>query len=148
MKRTNIRLLSILGGILLSLVACHKPQPATETATPSEQQTRAARAAEAPDSIQQQWTYLNRIRQSDALNTVIDRTLLDGQNQLGVVLFSSVTPDKVPDLMRTIMTEMAKEFPKANVSLNVFASATPPRKMGTAHLNGQTGEVTYVPEKI
>jgi hypothetical protein len=28
---------------------------------------------------------------------VIDRTMVDEQNQLGVVLDSSVTPDKVPD---------------------------------------------------
>ncbi len=130
------------------MAACHKPKPAAESATPPEQQVRAARAAEVPKSIQQQRTCLNRIRQSDGLNSTIDRTLLDEQNQLGVVLFSTVTPDKVPALMRTVMTEMAQEFPKENVTLNVYESASPLRKMGTAHRDGQTGEVSYTPEKM
>ncbi|HXA08442.1 MAG TPA: hypothetical protein VNW28_00580 [Chthoniobacterales bacterium] len=148
MKRISKWLLPILGGALLSMAACHKLKPAAENATPSEEQVRATRAAEVPKSIQQQWTCLNRIRQRDGLNSTIDRTLLDEQNQLGVVLFSTVTPDKVPALMRTVMTEMAQEFPNDNVTLTVYASANPPRKMGTAHRDGQTGEVSYVPEKM
>jgi hypothetical protein len=148
MRRKPKCLLPILGAALLSMAACHKTKPASETATPSERQAGAAQAAEAPESIQQQWTYLNRIRQSDALNSAIDRTMLDEQKHLGVVLSSSVTPDKVPALMRTMMTEMAKEFPRENVTLNVYVSANPLRKMGTAHLDGQTGEVTYIPEKM
>ena len=142
-----MRLLPVLGAVLLSLTACQKTKPAAETAAASEQQTQAKQAVEAPESIQQQWTYLNRIRQRDALNSSIARTLLDEQNQLGVVLFLSVTPDKVPALMRTVTTEMAQEFPRQNVTLSVYESASPLRKIGTAHLDGQTGEVTYIPEK-
>ena len=94
-----------------------------------------------------QWTYLNRIRQSDTLSTSIVRTLLDDQNRLGIVLFSSVTPENVPALMRQVMTEMVKEFPRTDLTLDVYQSATPPKKLGTAKLNGQTGEVTYTPTK-
>ena len=135
---------------LISLSACHRSKPAAESPTPSEQQVRAeraARAAQVPEATQQQWTYLNRIRQSDTLSTSIDRTLLDEQNHLGIVLFSSVTPENVPALLRQVMTGMAKEFPRADLTLDVFQGATPPKKLGTANLNGQTGEVTYTPTK-
>src|SRR5450755_136588 len=100
-QSATIRSRSFLFAGLLCLVGCHGPKPAAETPSPSEQQNRSARAAEVTESTQRQWTYLNRIRQADSLNTSIDRTLLNDQNELGVVLYSSVTPDKVPALMRT-----------------------------------------------
>jgi hypothetical protein len=74
MKRSTVRLLPMLVVALLSLVACHGPKPAVETATPSEEQKRASRAAHAPESTQRQWTFLNRIRQTDSFNTSIART--------------------------------------------------------------------------
>ena len=132
---------------LFSLAACHRPQPEAERPTPSEQQNRAEHAAQVPEATQRHRTYLNRIRQSDALNTSIDRTLLDDQNQLGIVLSSSVTPDKVPALMRKVMTEMAHEFPREDLTLTVYAASNPPYQIGTAHLNGQSGETIYTPKK-
>ena len=147
MKRSTIFLLPLLGAVLVSVVACHKPKPATEPATPSEQQKRAARVAEAPESARRHWSYLNRIRQDDSLNSLIDRTRLSDEGEVGVILFSSVTPDKVPALMRQVMTEMAQEFPREDVTLSVYVQPSPPRKIGIAHLDGQTGEVTYTPEK-
>lgn len=147
MQSSTVRLLPVLAAGLFCLAACHRTNPAAESPTPSEQQVRAERDAQAPDEMQKQWTYLNRIRQSDAFNTSIDRTMLDDQNHLGIVLFSSVTPDKVPALMRQVMTEIAQEFPREDLTLDVYQSATPPRKMGNAHLDGQTGQVTYTPTK-
>ncbi|MGH8092985.1 MAG: hypothetical protein ACREIF_05880 [Chthoniobacterales bacterium] len=132
---------------LASLSACHRSNPAAESSTPSEQQVRAEHAAQAPEETQRQWNYLNRIRQSVALYTSIARTLLDDQNHIGIVLFSSVTPEKIPDLMRQVMTRMAQEFPRTDLTLDVYQSAAPPKKLGTASLNGQTGEVTYTPTK-
>ena len=145
MKRSTIHLLPILGAALWSLVACHKPKPAAESTAPTEQQKRAERAAEAPESTQRHWTHLNRMRQTDAFNTVISRTLLEEQGQLGVVLYSSVLPDKVPMLMRQLMSEMAKEFPTEDLTLGVYGASSPPHKIGTAHVDGKTGESTYAP---
>jgi hypothetical protein len=132
---------------LASLSACHRSNPAAESPTPSEQQVRAERTARTPDETQRQWNYLNRIRQSESLYTLIDRTLLDDQNHVGIVLFSSVTPEKIPDLMRQVMTKMAQEFPQTDLTLDVYQSTTPPKKLGTAKLTGQTGEVIYTPTK-
>ena len=50
--------------------------------------------------------------------------------------------------MRQVMTEMAQKFPREDVTLSVYAPPSPPRKIGIAHLDGQTGEVTYTPEKM
>ena len=147
MKRSTICLLPILGAALLSATACHKAKPPTEPATPSEQQKRAARIAEAPEVAREHWSYLNRIRQADSLNGSIVRTMLSDQGELGVVLFSSVARDKVPTIMRQVMQEMADGFPKEDVTLSVYVLPSPPRKIGTAQLDGQTGEVTYTPEK-
>ncbi|MEO6970049.1 MAG: hypothetical protein ABI217_04050 [Chthoniobacterales bacterium] len=147
MKRSTIYLRLMLGAALLSLLACQRIKPALENPTPSDQQRQAARAAEAPGSTQQQLTYLNRIRQDDTLNSLISRTLLNDQNELGVVLFENVTPAEIPAIMRKVMTKMAQEFPETDVTLDVFTSATPLQKTGVAHLNGQTEEVTYTPKK-
>ena len=47
--------------------------------------------------------------------------------------------------MSQVMKEMAQKFPKEDVTLSVYAAPTPPNKIGTAHLNGQTGEMKYTP---
>ncbi len=130
---------------LLFLPACHRSKEAAEPATPSVQQQRAERAAEVPESMQRHWTFLNRIRQDDAYNSAIHRTMLNDQNQLSVVLYSRVALDTVPDLMRKVMTEMGQEFPQEDVDLVVYKVAVPPQKIGTAHVDGKTGEVSYTP---
>lgn len=146
MKLSTIRLLPLLAAGLFSF-GCHEPKPAVETPTPSEEQNRPERATQVSESTQRQWTYLNRIRQGDAFYTSIDRTLRNDQNEIGVVLTSRVPADQVPDLMRKVMTEMAQEFPKEDVTLAVYAASAPPNKIGTAHLDGQTGKTTYTPGK-
>jgi hypothetical protein len=122
------------------MLSCHRPLSERE-----DRALRAKRAAAAPESTREQWAYLDRIRQRDPFNSSIERTLLTDQNEAGLVLSSSVTADKVPALMSEVMKEMAQKFPHQDVTLTVFAAATPPRKIGTAHLNGQTGETTYTP---
>ncbi len=146
MKRLILRLLPMLVVTWLSLVACHKPKPALEMATPTDQQKQAASAARVPESTQRHWTFLNRIRQEDSLNTSIARTLVDDQNQLGFVFYSRVAPDKVPGLVRQVMEQMAQEFPKEDITLSVYGAGSPPRKIGTAHLDGQTEESIYTPK--
>ncbi|HEY3664171.1 MAG TPA: hypothetical protein VGL24_13540 [Chthoniobacterales bacterium] len=138
---------ALLATGLVSLSACHRSNPAAESPTPSEQRVRAERAAQAPEETQRQWDYLNRIRQSITLSSSIDRTQLDDQNRLGIVLFSSVTPEQVPALIHQVMPKMAEEFPRTDLTLDVYQSATPLKKLGTAKLNGQTGEVIYTPTK-
>jgi hypothetical protein len=132
---------------LLSLAACKRSQPEAPAQSPLmiAQQTRAKQTAQLPESTQRHWAFLNRIRQDDTLNSSISRTLVNDENQLGVVLFSSVTPGTVPALMHTVLTQMAQKFPGEDVVLVVYASATPLRKIGVAHLDGKTEAITYTP---
>ncbi len=125
------------------VIGCHKPEPAEPPPTPSVQQKRAERAVAVPESTQRHWTFLNQIRQEDAFSGSISRTLLDEQNQLGVVLYSSVKPEAVPDLMRAVLRGLAQKFPGEDATVIVYMTATPPRKIGSAHLDGKTEEPTY-----
>ena len=144
MQRTILRLVPLLLFVSLGIMGCSRNEPVTEPATPNEQQKRAERAAEMPEATQVRWTFLNRLRQQEPFDT-IDRTLVDGQSQLGVVLDPGVTPDKATALMKQVMTEMAREFPREDITLIVYESSTPLRKLGTARLDGKTGEVIYTP---
>jgi len=148
MKRSTICVLSIFATSVLLVAACHRPKPATGTATPTAQEQQAAREAVAPESTQRHLTYLNRVRQTDAFNIVIASTLLDDKGQLGFVLYSRVTPDKVPGLVRQLMAEMAKQFPQEDLILSVYGAGKPPRKIGTARVDGKTEESTYTPGSL
>jgi len=135
----------LVAALMLVLAACHKPEPVVQSPTPSVEQKRAQRAAEVPESMQRHWTFLNRIRQDDAFSSLIHRTMLTQENQIGVVFFSSATPAQISVVMNKVMTEMGKEFPHEDVTIAVYQVATPPKRIGTAHLDGKTEKATYTP---
>jgi len=136
-RSTNLFLLL---AFLLAVSSCQRQLSERE-----DRALRAKREAAASESTRQQLAYLDRIRQRDPFNSSIERTLLTEQSEPGLVLSTSITSEKVPAFMNDLMKEMAQKFPGQDVTLIVFASASPPRKIGTAHLNGQTGESTYAP---
>ena len=135
----------LLLAALSILAACHKPEPVVESPTPAVEQKRAERVADVPESMQRHRTFLNRIRQDDAFYNVIDRTMLNEENQISIVLFSSVTPEQVAAVMDKVMAEMGQEFPHDDVTVAVYQAATPPKRIGTAHLDGLTNKATYTP---
>ncbi|HEY1582798.1 MAG TPA: hypothetical protein VGF73_06850 [Chthoniobacterales bacterium] len=130
---------------LAFFAACHKSEPVAAAATPSIQQQRMEQAAEVPPATQKVWTYLNRLRQEDAFSPAIARTLVNDQNQLGLVLYSKVTPAQIPELIHKLMTEMAQEFPHRDLTLVIYGESSPLHQVGTAHLDGQTGAASYTP---
>ena len=89
--------------------------------------------------------FLNRIREADPQGSTIDRALLNEQNELGLILDRSVALDKIPALMRSILTQMAREFPRQNLTVIAYTPSNPPHKIGTAHLEAQTGDMSYTP---
>ena len=89
--------------------------------------------------------FLDRIRSADPQGTTIERALLNEQNELGLILNRSVPLDKIPALMRSIMTQMAKEFPGEDLTVLAYTPSNPPRKIGTAHLDARTSDMTYTP---
>lgn len=95
---------------------------------------------------QRQADFLNRIRAADPQQRTIDRALLNEQNELGLILDRGVEMDRISDLMRSMLTEMAQEFPGQDLTVLAYAPTEPPRKIGTARLDARTRDMTYTPE--
>lgn len=125
---------------LFCIVSC-------DVRTPSAEQNRTPQSQIARDSKQKQIAFLNRIRDADPERRTIDRALLNEKNELGLILDRSVEMRKIPDLMRLMLTQMAKEFPGQDLTVLAYAPSSPPRKIGTAHLDARSGAMTYVPEQ-
>ncbi|MDB6175325.1 MAG: hypothetical protein JWL59_4636 [Chthoniobacteraceae bacterium] len=89
--------------------------------------------------------FLNKIRAADPQQRTIDRALLNEENELGLVLDRSVDMDKIPALMKTMLTQMSREFPGQDLTVIAYAPSTPPRKIGTARLDSRTRDMTYNP---
>ena len=94
---------------------------------------------------QRQAEFLNRIRAADPEHRTIDRAMLNEQNELGLILDRTVEMDRVPDLMRSILTQMAREFPREDLTIIAYTPSNPPHNVGTARLNAQTREMSYTP---
>jgi hypothetical protein len=136
---------ALAGGLL---AACDvAPPPAVSNATPAPASSPAYPASAAqPDIRQRQMAFLNRIREADPDQTTIDRALINERNELGLILDRRVDMDKIPDLMKVMLTQMAGEFPGQDLTVIAYAPMEPPRKIGTARLNASTGNMTYTAE--
>ena len=124
----------------MSLASCDVAPPAATKAPTAE-------SGSSRETTQRQAEFLNRIRAADPEQRTIERALLNEQNELGLILDRTVPMDKIPDLMRSMLTEMAREFPGQNLTVLAYAPSEPPRKIGTARLNAQTRDMTYTPEQ-
>jgi len=146
MAMTPGRSLAVVCTALGLLVSCDvAPPPVTKAANspiPS-----VATGGNTSDLKQRQAAFLNRIRAADPQQTTIDRALLNDQNELGLILDRRVEMDKIPDLMRTMLQQMAREFPDQDLTVLAYAPSEPPRKIGTARFNARTREMTYNPEQ-
>ena len=135
----------IVGGSLLFVGACsRRSEPAVSP--PQAQQSPASQPITGPEFKQRQIAFLNRIRDADPQQRVIDRAMLNQQNELGLILDRSVEMNRIPDLMRALLTQMAREFPEQDLTVIVYAPSSPPQKVGTAHLDSRTKEMNYLPE--
>ena len=135
----------MLGGSLLFLGAC-SPRSEPAVNSPQEQQSPASQPITGPEFKQRQIAFLNRIRDADPQQKVIDRAMLNEQNELGLILDRSVEMNRIPDLMRTFLTQMAREFPEQDLTVIAYTPSSPPQKVGTAHLDSRTKEMNYLPE--
>ena len=137
-------LVGAIAGALL--VSCDVAPPAASTSTPSAPANDSRAADGGRELRQRQVEFLNRIRAADPQQQTIDRALLNEQNELGLILDRRVEMDKIPDLMHMMLTQMAKEFPGQDLNVIAYAPSEPPRKIGTAHLNARTQDISYTAE--
>jgi hypothetical protein len=98
------------------------------------------------DLKQHQVAFLKRIRRADPQHQTIERAVFNQQNELGLVLSRTVEMDKISALMRSMLVQMAREFPNQDLTVLAYAPSNPPRKIGTARLNARTRDMTYTPE--
>ena len=138
---------------LLTLAACGPAPTAARSSGPSDVPGDLTRPMDAPrgntsaggSGRQRQMEFLNRIRAADPQGRTIDRAMLNEQNELGLILDRSVEMDKIPALMRTMLGQMAKEFPGEDLAIHAYTPSNPPRKIGTAHLDARSRDMSYTP---
>jgi hypothetical protein len=132
----------VMGIPMVGFVGCDQQPP-----PPKAEAAGITRSASQKGNLKErQLAFLNRIREADPQGRTIDRALLNEQNNLGLILDRSVEMEKIPALMRTMLTRMAREFPGEDLTILAYAPSKPPRKVGTAHLNARTREMNYTPE--
>ena len=141
MYLTNILLLA-LGSFLI--FASTEAQLASSIATPTDQDV--ARATSVQDFKHRQMEFLNRIRDSDPQQQIIVRAMLNERKELGLIVNRNVEMQKVPALMRALLTQMARRFSNQDFTILAYAPTKPPLKLGTAHLDARTGDMAYLPE--
>jgi hypothetical protein len=137
-----VPLMRYLASITLLVIALTNPIASIDAASMT-----AAPAANQSTVKQHQIALLNRIRKADPQHRTIERALFNDQNELGLILNRSVEMDKIPALMRSILTQMAREFPGQDLTVLAYTPSNPPRKIGTARLNARTRDMTYTPER-
>ena len=130
-------------GLAVLASGCDQPTSAPTLSRPDSGTTAPSVAT--VDLKQRQADFLNRIRAADPQHQTIDRAMLNEQNDLGLILDRTVEMDRIPDLMRSILTQMAREFPDQDLTVLVYTPSNPPHKVGTAQLNAQTRDMSYTP---
>jgi len=133
-------------GCFWLLASCDTRQSISSSNAPPAEQNRVPQPDDRSNFKQRQLAFLNRIREADPQQRTIDRAMLNEQNELGIILDGNVAMDRIPDLMRMMLTEMAREFPGQDLMVLAYTPSNPPRKIGTARLDGRTREMSYVPE--
>ena len=109
----------VVGGSLLFLGAC-SPRSEPSVSPPRAQQSPASQPITGQEFKQRQIAFL-----------ILDR---------------SVEMNRIPDLMRTLLTQMAREFPEQDLTVVAYTPSSPPQKVGTGHLDSRTKEMNYLPE--
>ena len=133
-------------GFLLAGCGPSGPDQGSGGSDPTPAQSKG-RASAAPPQRQRQADFLNRIRQSDPNYQTIEKAVLNENNELGLVLNRSVEMDSIPKLVRSMLTELRKEFPRQDLAVVAYAPSQPPVRIGTGRLDSRSGEMTYTPEQ-
>jgi hypothetical protein len=91
---------------------------------------------------QRQIEFLNPIPKSDPQHRTIERALFNDRNEPGLILNRSVELDKVPALMRTVITPDGARVSRSGFNRSRLCPFHPPAQDGTARLNARTRDMT------
>jgi hypothetical protein len=122
----------ILALTLLAAFAC-APSQAQDSAAGDMNVTREARGA----------SFLTRIRVADPDYRLV---LMAGlkENELSLLLSRFVKTDEIPTLVTGLAGLLSKQFPGENLTVVAFRPNVPLTEAGIAHVNGGTGQISYV----
>jgi hypothetical protein len=129
----------------VGMSVCNASSPPTVESSAGFEQISSPSATQG-DLKRHQIAFLKRIRKADPQHSTIERAVFNEQNELGLILSRTVEMDKISALMRSMLVQMAHEFPNQDLTILAYAPSNPPRKIGTARLNAQTRDMTYTPE--
>jgi hypothetical protein len=94
---------------------------------------------------QKKLAFLQRIREADPQQRTIERALMNDRNELGIILSREVSMGDIPALMRSLLKQMAAEYPGENLTVTAYAPTEPPILIGTGRLDARSREMTYTP---
>jgi hypothetical protein len=133
-------------GLAIVLGCEPAPQPtAPARGRPSSDYRTETGSGRGDTQRQRQAALLNRLRVSDPEFRVIERAIFNEENDLGIIVDRSVAVAALPRLMRSLLAEMAREFPGEDLTIVAYAPTDPPMPIGTARLNARTRDMTYTP---
>jgi len=138
--------LCILGGMLAGCGPSNSDQGSGGSESPAAQSQGRSPPSSAPQR-EKQAEFLNRIRQADPNYRTIQKAVLNENNELGLILDRNVEMDSIPNLLRSMLTELHKEFPGQDLTVVAYAPTQPPVRIGSGRLDSRTGELTYTPEQ-
>ncbi len=127
-----------LAAAAVALAACDATPPAVQAPSAS---------VAAGDLQSRKMAFLHRIREADPASRTIERALMNDDGELGVILDKSVQLDDIPPLMKSLLTQMAADFPNEDLTVIAYTPSAPPLKLGTAHLDARSREMTYQPTR-
>ena len=96
---------------------------------------------------QHQIAFLNHIRRSDPERRTIALAKFNPRNELALVFAHGVQMDDIPKVMRSILPQMAQEFPGQDLTVFAYAPSNPPLRIGTGRFNARTRDMTYTRER-
>jgi len=133
--------------LAVGVTACNPghPSPRSQSASGTNSAPSSIRDVPPADGATRarQAAFLNRIRQADPKNQAVQRAILDEQNRLGLILNDNVDLNSVPALMKTLLTQMAKEFPSQDLAIVAYGPTDPPLMIGTGQFDARTHQMTY-----
>jgi hypothetical protein len=96
---------------------------------------------------ERQAAFLNRIRQSDPQFSVIERAIFNERNELGLIMDRTVQLEAIPPLMKSLLTQMSREFPGQDLTIVAYAPTQPPVRLGVGRLDARTRQMTYTSDQ-
>ena len=139
-----------VGIVALFLSSCSPPADEPRGAAAPQAEHRVGRDSSVATTGTQrdrQAAFLQRIRSSDPQFRTIERAIFNERNELGVVLDRTVEMDSVPQLMRSLLTQMAREFPGQDLTILAYAPTDPPMRLGVARLDARARQMTYTADR-